>query len=1265
VMKPINTIVQKGMSEAIVGATSIVAETVHGVTTVLGNDLTKVALGGVLGNTFISDKSLNNLDDTIRAQGKDAAEYMRGKDLQGDLAKGDLKGQYKQAIKEEIYLQIATAVAPSFGNMDPATLSQLWQEFDRRQAQKEAKREQDQQMLSTAVSMAAATALQFVPGPGTVAGASIMAQLGAYMTSAQGMVVAANAVAQGIIASRHGNMNEVFAGVANGLLITATGPGGLAGSISYTPPQKANSLGDLIDVGMNGTSASGWGGGVVAGASKINGGISFSPGSGIDLNFGGTLGGSGGFFNLSYNTTSGNTNGTIGAGQKYGTNIGINLSTDHNQAPSIFAGFGCDVKGDNCGGGRNALGVGTSLTLNADGTVNLGADFLGNQALGITYDSNTGTWSDVTVEGDWAKNFTYMNAQNVADEIARQSDNKKDEAYSAISSDSNIFNKSENLKALAAALGLAPDALREKLAGAKDDIYSADPETVGEAKKLLADAMKAIHDEAYKGANPNLDLQKAIENSKVIAKVDTGSANGTFMGDLGMQAKIYFNQIVGNAVGEFAYINENGQVVFQSCFVAGTLVHTPTGLKAIETLKIGDVVFAFDEESGQKVIRKVTETFINQTTTILKITDSKGEVIETTWNHPFYVTAGMWVKAKDLIVGDEFLTIDGKEIKVVSIQESIRDEKVYNLEVEDAHTYYVSENGVLVHNYLDNAKPFLDNFKNALTVINQESLKAVSTINEDIKKANDLKKQYAELIENVNITTSEKATYIKEIKKLDATIKSRTEDLNQRAKEIDTAISFKNKSDELVKQTQYTEYLKQQLEGNLNLTSAEKAAVKKALDEQIVKVQKLKNEVQTAFASVSKRFAGEANRFLDSNLKYTGPFAFLNENVAKVDAGGSLLTKSSAFKAENTIVNTFGFNSILKDTKVDIIKDFASEYKGDPSKMPDISKVLDRTYERPNIDYDRMKTDLDYKKAVVKSLTDNLYGSQFGRNGTELQLEVVMGSMKQVYPTKEAFLEKAFVQKDGESDKDYVARQVRMEGIATWMYEGSKTIKVIDQDATVLKRLQSGVSITDPSIVVYKDEVVRKDNNDLASGIAAATCRIYANWMQAVLSEKTNLSFGEFYSSKLMEGDIGMGQQNVAPVLDLGGTPGFDNSYGAPEIGGGAHNFSGLSLSLFGGLLGPNKFTEMLGQFIDMPNPIPMDTLTQKLDQYKEGDVVQIWVDNTNPPGPNHFSLIMKTDEGWVNYNHNGSLGDVGYGKVIEPKDFQKTKIYKIYGPND
>ncbi|PJZ75248.1 TIGR04388 family protein, partial [Leptospira neocaledonica] len=169
ITKPIGSVLVKGVSEVIVGASSLLAESVHYTATVLGGDLSNIGMVKAINNTLLTDKVLNSLDDSIKAQGKEAAEYSRGKDLQSDLAKGDLKGQYKQALKEEIYLQIATAIAPSFGNMDPEMLSQLWQEFDRRQAAKEARKEQDQQALSTALSMATAIALQFIPGPGTAA----------------------------------------------------------------------------------------------------------------------------------------------------------------------------------------------------------------------------------------------------------------------------------------------------------------------------------------------------------------------------------------------------------------------------------------------------------------------------------------------------------------------------------------------------------------------------------------------------------------------------------------------------------------------------------------------------------------------------------------------------------------------------------------------------------------------------------------------------------------------------------------------------------------------------------------------------------------------------------------------------------------------------------------------------------------------------------------------------------------------------------------
>ena len=71
--------------------------------------------------------------------------------------------------------------------------------------------------------------------------------------------------------------------------------------------------------------------------------------------------------------------------------------------------------------------------------------------------------------------------------------------------------------------------------------------------------------------------------------------------------------------------------------------------------------------------------------------------------HPFYVKneegTGQWKAASNLETGDELLTEDGKkvfvsEVRVEKLEEEIT---VYNLELDEVHTYYVAL-GVLVHN---------------------------------------------------------------------------------------------------------------------------------------------------------------------------------------------------------------------------------------------------------------------------------------------------------------------------------------------------------------------------------------------------------------------------------------------------------------------------------------------------------------------------------------------------------------------------------------
>ena len=135
------------------------------------------------------------------------------------------------------------------------------------------------------------------------------------------------------------------------------------------------------------------------------------------------------------------------------------------------------------------------------------------------------------------------------------------------------------------------------------------------------------------------------------------------------------------------------------CFVAGTLVSTKDGLRAIETIKAGDLVYAEQPESGKIALKRVVETYIRETDTLIEVRIGK-EVIKTTEEHPFWVEGQGWVNAKDLETGDVVRLQSGKTDVVLSVELIHLDHliKVYNFQVEDFHTYFVTALKVLVHN---------------------------------------------------------------------------------------------------------------------------------------------------------------------------------------------------------------------------------------------------------------------------------------------------------------------------------------------------------------------------------------------------------------------------------------------------------------------------------------------------------------------------------------------------------------------------------------
>ena len=88
------------------------------------------------------------------------------------------------------------------------------------------------------------------------------------------------------------------------------------------------------------------------------------------------------------------------------------------------------------------------------------------------------------------------------------------------------------------------------------------------------------------------------------------------------------------------------------------------------------------------------------TNVLVYVTTENGTTIKTTENHPFYVEGKGWCAAAELEVGDICRTKDGQIEVVVGVVIEQQEEpvKVYNLTIEDNHTYYVSANEVLVHN---------------------------------------------------------------------------------------------------------------------------------------------------------------------------------------------------------------------------------------------------------------------------------------------------------------------------------------------------------------------------------------------------------------------------------------------------------------------------------------------------------------------------------------------------------------------------------------
>lgn len=148
----------------------------------------------------------------------------------------------------------------------------------------------------------------------------------------------------------------------------------------------------------------------------------------------------------------------------------------------------------------------------------------------------------------------------------------------------------------------------------------------------------------------------------------------------------------------------NGSVALGGCFVAGTIVHSEAGPRAINDIRVGERVWSRHEDqlNGATSLQTVSAVMVYHERPILRVTYSTSEplsrLILTTEEHPFYVLDRGWVEAGDLVSGDTLLLACGGHAVVQEIALTGGTATVYNITVEEDHTYFVGDDRVWVHN---------------------------------------------------------------------------------------------------------------------------------------------------------------------------------------------------------------------------------------------------------------------------------------------------------------------------------------------------------------------------------------------------------------------------------------------------------------------------------------------------------------------------------------------------------------------------------------
>jgi len=190
---------------------------------------------------------------------------------------------------------------------------------------------------------------------------------------------------------------------------------------------------------------------------------------------------------------------------------------------------------------------------------------------------------------------------------------------------------------------------------------------------------------------------------------------GAILGRMSKGAKLLNAERAVNAESKIAQDAKRLNSVMEFCplsFLEGTLVDQQNDQVAIQDLQVGDLVMGYDETTGEEGLFAVSKLYRRVATGFMILVIGGTDTIQVTPEHEFFKEKTGWTEAQFLHVGDRIISEQQDQLSASTKQthtnlsqpvtsvKMIFDKEVvvYNLEIEQAHNYFVGKSKILSHN---------------------------------------------------------------------------------------------------------------------------------------------------------------------------------------------------------------------------------------------------------------------------------------------------------------------------------------------------------------------------------------------------------------------------------------------------------------------------------------------------------------------------------------------------------------------------------------